>query len=95
MMECTTLVNCGTNYDDGLERNDDEEQGADDEEVQPLMEKELEALATVSQANRTLIQARQAVKDARATWQPVPRRSAAASAPQRDCPDPVLFGEVS
>ena len=67
-------------HDERLEREDDEEQGNDDEELQPLMDKELEALATVSQANRTLIQARQAVKDARATRQPLPRRSAAASA---------------
>ena len=44
-------------YDESLERDDDEEQGNDDEELEPLMEKELDALATVSQANRTLIQA--------------------------------------
>ena len=66
-------------YDECVERGDDEEQGNDDEELQPLMEKELEALATVTQANRTLVQARQAVKDARATGQPSSRRSAAAS----------------
>ena len=44
-------------YDESLERDDDEEQGNDDEEFEPLLEKELDALATVSQANRTLIQA--------------------------------------
>ena len=49
-------------------------------ELNPLFfKKELEALATVSQANRMLVQGRQAVKDARATRQPMPRRSVAAS----------------
>ena len=66
-------------YDERLERDDDEEQGNDDAELQP-MEKEPEAQAMISQANRTLLQARQAVKDARATRQPVPRSFAAAPA---------------
>ena len=74
-------------YDECLERYDDREQGNDDEELQLLMEKELEALATVSQANRTWIQARQAVKDVRATRQPMPGTYAAALAreSQRRC----------
>ena len=41
-------------HDESFERDEDEVQVNDDEEVQPLIEKELEALATFSQANRTL-----------------------------------------
>ena len=66
-----------------------------------MTESESEALAAVSQANRTLTQARQAVKDARATRRPLPKRSTPASAREserrrfpcrgphlpRDCPD--------
>ena len=76
MTLCATQVNSGID----TMRVSSVMTGNDDEELQLLMEKELEALATVSQANRTLVQARQAVKDARATRQPLPRRSAAASA---------------
>ena len=49
-------------------------------ELQSLIEMELDALAKVSQANRTLIQAAQVVKDARAARQPMLRTYSAASA---------------
>ena len=63
-------------HEESFERDEDD----DDEEVQSLIESEFEALAAVSQANWTLTQARQAVKDARATRRPLPKRSTAASA---------------
>ena len=54
-------------YEESFERDEDDVQFNDDEEVQSSIESESEALAAVSQTNRTLTQARQAVKDARAT----------------------------
>ena len=66
-------------YEESFERDEDDVQFNDDEEVQSLTESESEALAAVSHANRTMTQARKAVKDARATRRPLPKRSTAAS----------------
>ena len=60
MAVCTTPGEQWDQHDESSERDEDEERGNDNEEVQPLVEEELEALAAVSHANRTLIQARQA-----------------------------------
>ena len=67
-------------YEESFERDEDDVQPNDDEEGQSLIESESEALAAVSQANGTLTQARQGVKDAHATRRPLPKRSTAASA---------------
>ena len=62
-------------YEESFERDEEDVQIHDVEEVQSLIESESEALAAVSQANW----ARQAVKDARATRRPLPKRSTVAS----------------
>ena len=62
-------------FEESFERDEDDVQFNDDEEVQSLIESESEALAVVSQANRT---------SARVTRRPLPKRSTAASARESD-----------
>ena len=67
-------------YEESFERDEDDVLFNDDGEVHSLIESESDVLAAVSPANRTLTPARQAVKGARATRQPLPKISTAASA---------------
>ena len=65
-------------YEDSFERDEDDVLFHDDEEVQSLIESASEALAGVSQANSTLIQARQRMHQRQR--RPLPHRSTVASA---------------